>query len=258
MPSDLAAAATLLTRLPVRVAGTVHGVGAAWFPVVGALLGAASAIAVAVLAPVDPTLAAIAGLAVLATLTGALHLDGLADTADALLAPDAGRAEQARRDPRVGAGGAVALVLVLGAEVAGLAAAVRALDIVVVAASTMAAAAAARLVPVLVALLPAAPDRSDAVAGRAAGFGAWFAARVRPLDAVAGAVVLALVVAGATWATGTIIPAVVAIATVGLGLLLAAALLRRRGGLDGDLLGAATELATLAATTALAILAAVA
>ena len=53
-------------------------------------------------------------------MSGGLHLDGLADTADALMAPDRMRAEAARKDPGVGSGGVVALVLVLAAQVAGL------------------------------------------------------------------------------------------------------------------------------------------
>ena len=57
----------------------------------------------------------------LAAVSGGLHLDGLADTADALVAPDAYAAERAREDPSVGPGGAVALLVVLGAEVAALA-----------------------------------------------------------------------------------------------------------------------------------------
>ena len=72
------------------------------------------------LGPSEPLLAAIAAIAVMALASGALHLDGLADTADALLAPDRARAEQARKDPAIGPGGAVALVLVLAAQVAAL------------------------------------------------------------------------------------------------------------------------------------------
>ena len=48
-----------------------------------------------------PGPAAISALAIVAILSGGLHLDGLADTSDALAAP-AGAADRARTDPRAG------------------------------------------------------------------------------------------------------------------------------------------------------------
>ena len=114
------AAVGLLTRLPV---GSVADVpGAAAFAVVGAAVGGLGAVALVLLALAgEPVLGAIAAVAVLAAVSGGLHLDGLADTADALVAPDAYAAERAREDPAVGPGGVVVLLLVLGAEVAALA-----------------------------------------------------------------------------------------------------------------------------------------
>jgi adenosylcobinamide-GDP ribazoletransferase len=251
---DAAAALAVLTRMPIPVPPrAADRTGAAWFPAVGALLGASAGVAVAALAPVDGTLAAIAGLAVLAVLTGALHLDGLADTADALLARDAARADLARRDPRIGTGGAVALVLVLAAEVASLASALRAAEVVLVVASLVAIAAGARLVPVLVAVFAVRPVAGPDVPA-AGGFGAWFAAAARPRDAVAGALLVLALGVAAAWLAGTMTPALCALVTVAVGTVVAALLLGRRGGLDGDLLGASTELAMLAGTVALAIL----
>jgi adenosylcobinamide-GDP ribazoletransferase len=109
------AAVAFLTRLPVGggAAGLTHA--AAWFPVVGLLVGGAiagvRALADLALPPGPSTVLALAfGVA----LTGALHEDGLADTADALGAHvDRARRLEILRDPRVGAYGALALGLAL-------------------------------------------------------------------------------------------------------------------------------------------------
>ena len=86
-----------------------------WFPVVGALIGFLvgavwwGAAAIWPL-PVAGTLAVVADLG----LTGMLHLDGLADSADALLPPvSRERRLEIMRDPRSGAFGVVAVVVVL-------------------------------------------------------------------------------------------------------------------------------------------------
>lgn len=249
---DLAAAVGLLTRLPIPlpVAGRDRA-GAAWFPLVGAALGLVAGIAVAALGAVDAMLAAVTGTAITAVLTGALHLDGLADTADALLAPDATRAEAARRDPRAGPGGVVALLLVLAGQVAALAAVARAGEAMALIGSLAAIAGAARLVPVLATRLPG----TRAAGG---GFGAWFTQRTSGRDVmIAGA--LAILVAGAAaLVAGTPSPVIVALATAVFGTAMARLLVRWRGGIDGDLLGASVELATLAGLVALAVVAAMA
>src|SRR5437773_2262695 len=83
------AAVAFLTRLPVGrlvlLGGDDVARGAVLFPVVGAGIGAAVGGTAAGLVLVVPALAA-AGIALTvgALLTGALHLDGLADTTDAL------------------------------------------------------------------------------------------------------------------------------------------------------------------------------
>src|SRR5258705_1891264 len=112
-PRELAAAVAFLTRLPVPqhwLAG--DRTGAAAFGLVGAAIGLIAALPLALIGQVHPGPAAISSLAILAILSGGLHLDGLADTADALAAP-AGAAERARVDPRAGSAGVVAVVLLL-------------------------------------------------------------------------------------------------------------------------------------------------
>jgi adenosylcobinamide-GDP ribazoletransferase len=236
---QLRAATAILTRVPV--AGVVGeappaDAGAAAFPLVGGAIGLLAAVPVLVLGGGEPVLAAIAALAVVAIVTGGLHLDGLADTTDALMAPDAVRAEAARRDPRIGSGGVVALVLVLGAEVAALASVIASEGALVGAAMVVAVLAASRLVPVLVGAVERGRGADDD------GFGAWFARRVRVLD-VAVALGSVLAVAGlAGTLTASVVPPAAAIGGVALGLGAAIAIRRARGRLDGDALGASTEL----------------
>src|SRR5919198_1858088 len=122
-----AAAVTFLTRVPLgrRVAVDAADVarGALLFPVVGAGVGALSG-AVAVLAyPRLPALAAATlAIAVSVLVTGALHVDALADTADAAGASTRERALEIMRDARVGAFGSAALILDLLLKAAAVAA----------------------------------------------------------------------------------------------------------------------------------------
>ena len=86
------AALALLTRLPVRPTDADAG-GAVAFPLVGMLVGLCGAVPLGLLAT-EPLLASLLAIAATTILTGALHLDGLADTADALLAPNPVQAER--------------------------------------------------------------------------------------------------------------------------------------------------------------------
>ena len=115
-----------LTVIPVAAAGGASGerLGRAYFPAGGALLGLLAGVVFLLAAAVTtPLLAAVAATAVLAVLTGALHLDGLADAADGLFGGgDLSRRLEVMRDSRVGSFGLVAVVLVLLGDVAALAA----------------------------------------------------------------------------------------------------------------------------------------
>jgi len=122
---SLRAAMAFLTVIPVATAEGTSGerLGRAYFPAVGALLGLVAGIAFALAAPVtSPLIAAVAATAVMAVLTGALHLDGLADAADGLFGGgDIARRLEVMRDSRVGSFGLVAVVLILVGDVAALA-----------------------------------------------------------------------------------------------------------------------------------------
>jgi adenosylcobinamide-GDP ribazoletransferase len=103
---------------PVDAAPRALARAAAFFPLVGAVLGAAVGGLGLLLAPLLPPAPTVAlQLAAVALLTGALHLDGLMDTADGVLG---GRTTERRleimRDSRVGAFGVVAAGLMLLAQ----------------------------------------------------------------------------------------------------------------------------------------------
>jgi adenosylcobinamide-GDP ribazoletransferase len=239
----------LLTRVPVGTVGTDRP-GAAAFALVGALVGALGAGPLALLGgpAAEPVLGAVAAVATVAIVTGALHLDGLADTADALLARDPVAAERARTDPNLGAGGAIALVLAIAAEIASLASIVGADGVVVAGSAFVAVTAIARVVPVVaVRTLPA----------RAAshGLGAWFGASVARADVLVAAGTAALVLAAALAVGGMGWPLVVAaLIELAIGLAAAGAIVQARGVLDGDGMGAAIEISIVAGLVATAVM----
>jgi adenosylcobinamide-GDP ribazoletransferase len=115
------AAAGFLTRLPVG--HYQEGGCARYFPLVGAAIGALGAAVLLAAAAVLPLAVAVI-LSVSATVlaTGALHEDGLADSCDAF--GGGGTREEVLRimhDPRIGAFGALGLMLVLALKIATLA-----------------------------------------------------------------------------------------------------------------------------------------
>lgn len=86
-----------------------------WFPAVGALIGGAIAVVDWLLTPiVTPEIRSVAALALLAVLTGALHLDGLMDACDGLFAlASRERRLQIMADSRVGSFGLVGAAVML-------------------------------------------------------------------------------------------------------------------------------------------------
>jgi adenosylcobinamide-GDP ribazoletransferase len=111
-------ALAFLTRIPVRTATcTPEAIGqsASVFPVIGALVGAAEVLVLwacrqAMPATLTATVIVLTGI----LLTGALHLDGLADMADGF---GGGRTRddvlRIMRDHQIGAYGAIALIMML-------------------------------------------------------------------------------------------------------------------------------------------------
>jgi len=114
---SLLAAVAFLTRIPIRRAFSTEQVAraAAWFPLVGGLLGLIYGAAwYGATRLVPPYVAAILVVTCEALLTGALHFDGLADMADGF---GGGRTRddvlRIMRDHAIGTYGATALMLML-------------------------------------------------------------------------------------------------------------------------------------------------
>jgi adenosylcobinamide-GDP ribazoletransferase len=230
-------ALSFLTILPLGGQTPEGRLGRVWFPAVGALLGlAAGAVFWSLERVLGTPVAAVGAVAALAVLTGGLHLDGLADAADGLLggsSPE--RRLEIMRDSSVGVFGAVALVLLLLAEVAALA---RLDGLRAVVALAVAGALSRWTLLLVVALLPYV---------RATGLGVAAAGGRRVLDVVLGSVPAALVLL-LDWRRGAL-AAGLALLAAGIVALVA---WRRVGGATGDVYGAATELAELAALLAFA------
>jgi adenosylcobinamide-GDP ribazoletransferase len=119
-------AVQFLTRLPVPgvedYAPSDLARSGAWFPFVGLMIGGIVALFVFAIDHRSPVLAASVGVLVWVWLTGALHVDGLADLMDALGASqrDPQRFFAVLADPHVGTFGIVSIVLVLMLKVAAL------------------------------------------------------------------------------------------------------------------------------------------
>jgi adenosylcobinamide-GDP ribazoletransferase len=249
-------AAGLFTAIPVRTPRAISRSEAAravcWLPAIGVLV-ALPAAGVMLAAEtgghgaVRRLLAAALAVATLAVLTGALHLDGLADTADGLGSrrPSAEALAIMRRSD-IGPFGVAALVLTLLVQVAALAA----IQPRLVGAAALTVAAVTGRAGVLLATGPGSPP------ARADGFGALVAAATTTRTRLMQTVLLLAAVAAGAAALGGPKLAWRGVAAVLAGLL-AAGLLRRAalrllGGLTGDVFGAIIEVST---TTVLLVLA---
>jgi adenosylcobinamide-GDP ribazoletransferase len=107
-------AVALLTRLPIPPAWHSPDVaaGAAWIPLVGAAVGGLAAAAWSISVPFGAPAAAALVLTMTVLVTGALHEDGLADTADALGgATSRERVFEILKDSRIGSYGGLAIGL---------------------------------------------------------------------------------------------------------------------------------------------------
>ena len=238
---SLRAAVSFLTVLPVANVDGSPGerLGRAYFPAIGAFIGLAAGAVFAVLSSVTtPLLAAAGGVAVLSVVTGAMHLDGLADSADGLLGGgDVTRRLEKMRDPRLGSFGVTAIVVVLLLEVAAISAMSPARGL----AALVVAGALSRLATLsVVTYVPYVRPSGLGVAASEA--------RHRGTDFVFGAATAAIVCA-IDWRR-----AAIALPLVGLTALGISTLARRRvGGATGDVCGATAELCQLATLLVFAI-----
>jgi adenosylcobinamide-GDP ribazoletransferase len=226
-----------LTRLPVPAAKSAPDLSRAalFFPLVGALVGGIAAatrvLADQALPPLPATLLAVTAALIV---TGALHEDGLADVADALGAHTTReRRLEILKDPRVGAFGALALIVAVGLITTTIATldtedAVKALVI----SHTLSRWA---ILPVSIALKPAKPG------------GAGSLLRVSTPSLIAATVIAAAIVTPLQGAPALL---AAALATAVSGLVLHTTL----GGITGDGYGATAKLAELASATTLVAL----
>jgi adenosylcobinamide-GDP ribazoletransferase len=229
----IAAAVSFLTVLPVArkvlLDGTDVARGSVLFPVIGAGIGALSgALAWALGDQLPAMVAAAVAVAAGVVVTGALHLDGLADFADGF----GGRTPEDRlrimRDHTIGTYGASALLLDLLVRVGVLAALAGSSDALLVAAAAGGLGRAGG--PILAAALPYAQDRPGA--GEAL---STHRSTGRAVAATVVGVALAAAFVGVdAWAP--VVVMVVVLALVG------RSALNWLGGVTGDVMGATAEL----------------
>jgi adenosylcobinamide-GDP ribazoletransferase len=237
VPSPLAVAFGFLTRLPLASAPAeprALGRAVGWFPAVGAAIGAILVIAQRALdGALAPGPLAVAIVALHAALTGGLHLDGVADVFDAL---GGGRGQRDRmlailRDSRIGAHGALALVVALAGKLLAIVELIDAGRVWPLYAAPIAARWA--VVPLVVCFPYARPE----------GLGRAFHDHAGPAQLAGATALAALLLAGVAWLGAPVIaPLLSALAGA---LAIALWLHRRLGGLTGDVYGAAIEAAEL-------------
>jgi adenosylcobinamide-GDP ribazoletransferase len=236
-PSDIPAALGLLSRLPLGVdidRATARGAKAAWaYPVAGLIIAVLACLVgqMTIWLGAAPALTAGLVLAACVIMTGAMHEDGLADTADGLWGGwDKARRLEIMKDSHIGAYGVIALVIGLGLRWQAL--------VIVVAAdvmwgAVMAAAILSRavMVPVM-ARLPHARDTGlSHMVGRPS------IATARLAEAVGAFATLVLFGLSGLWLIGV----------AALGAFECAAIARHKlGGQTGDILGATQQITEIA------------
>ncbi|MVO98961.1 adenosylcobinamide-GDP ribazoletransferase [Paenibacillus lutrae] len=257
----LTAALQFLTRLPVPVqiewTPAVLRRSLAFYPLVGALLGyvlLGSAWLLGIVLPELP--ASVLLLCIWIGLTGALHLDGLMDTADGVLSHrPRERMLEIMKDSRVGAMGVIVCVLVILLKWSAL--------YTILHSSGKAACALLVLVPVWSRAFMTAAVAFWPYARREGGMGGFFSGGKKPFAAAAAAFAfgISLAVLGifqllgrqipydVLWGTSlgivwqVILTAVVLLSlTFAAGWVLASMIARKLGGLTGDTYGALNEL----------------
>jgi adenosylcobinamide-GDP ribazoletransferase len=236
---DLLSAMALLSRLPLPD-HTPSGAASAWaWPVVGGALGALAALTATLCLTLGltPGVTAAVTLACLALLTGGLHEDGLADTADGLFGGwTRERRLEIMKDSRIGSYGVLALLLVTLARWSALTT-VLAADAhwpALIAAGALSRAPMA----LIMALLPNA---------RGSGFSHATGTPALPIAGIGAGIAFAVALV-LTGGTAFVMAALGAAAS----LALARSAQKRIGGQTGDILGASQQLTDAACLAALA------
>lgn len=220
----LCIAVGFLTRLPVpsfAVSDQAFAASMPWFPAVGLIVGGVVAGAGWIGAQIDGWTGALTALVAWVLVTGALHLDGLGDIADASGAAHKDRARllAVLSDPHVGSFGVTAIALQLLAKLVLLHALIE-----------RHAVAGLALVPFAARIAPLFWTRW--IAPLHDGLGARFRGAIRPMD-------LGLWTTGLL-AAGWVFPAL--LVTIPVSALWGRWIARRIGGISGDGHGAGIEL----------------
>ena len=226
-----------LTRLPtprITVSSDEFAASMRWFPAVGLIIGALVAGAGWAGAAIDPWTGALVALLVWVAATGALHLDGLGDIADAGGAAhkDRERLLAVLADPHVGSFAVVTIALQLIAKLVLLHALIDRQSFIPIALIPF----AARIGPLL---------WSRAMPDLHAGLGSRFRGTVRAVDLV----VWSGLLLAAAWVSPSLLTAPLIFAVWGWWLL------RKIGGISGDGHGAGIELGESLLLTAAVLLA---
>jgi len=234
--SSLRLALRYLTILPLpgrRHAGVGDlGRAAAWFPAVGLGIGLILVAVEWVASSVfPPLLGALLTVTAWKLLTGGLHLDGFADCLDGLGGRDPEHRLAIMRDSRIGALGAIGLILFLLLEITAIAELPPPVRPYVLIAA-----------PVIARAMPALLGRVMAPA-RGGGLGAAFQATLPPSAAPLALAAALVITAVALGGAGVVALALAAAVSLLIGRFFAA----RLGGITGDVFGAAIEAAELTA-----------
>ncbi len=248
--ADLARSVGFLSRLPVPDRffrghdGTISRAVRA-FPVAGLIIAALPALVLLLLQSGDPLLVSLIALALLTLLTGALHEDGLADTADGLGGGrDKDHALMIMKDSRIGAYGVVALVLSFGLRASALSALFRD-DAVTAALAVLAVAAVSRAI--LVAHWRALPSARENGVAAGAGFPEDGARNIALFTGAAIGLVLLVPVLGLPKVLLSLIMAALA------GFGFTRFVRQKLGGHTGDTIGATQQLSEIAMLATLAL-----
>ncbi len=233
---DVALAVQFMTRVPIRsqrLDPARLSRAAAWFPAVGLFVGGVAALVYILVVPhLARTLAALIAVLVMVIITGGLHEDALADSADAF---GGGRTREDKlrimKDSRIGSFGAIALILSLAGRVLLLAT----MPAGAVVGYLISAQTLARCTPLPLSALFKPAREQEGQGRRLAGTMSWFTVAHGAAIAI---VMTVLILRTSAWQP---ILAVV-IVTAGSALYYK----RRLGGITGDCMGATIQLSEIA------------
>ncbi|MDI9571366.1 MAG: adenosylcobinamide-GDP ribazoletransferase [Pseudomonadota bacterium] len=219
-----------------------------FFPVVGLFIGGTAALGDFVFSLLlPPGVAAVLTVLLLVLITGGLHLDGLADTADGIFSVrNRERMLEIMRDSHIGTMGVLALLFVLALKIAALAPLPhdRRLGILIL----MPLAGRAAMLLMLTALPYARKD--GGLASLFIRHRSWG----HPVFAMIFTIVTGLILGGGGWLPSPGAGLLTALGGIVAATLTVALIYRRLGGFTGDTVGAAAEIAeTAAALTGLAL-----